>query len=258
MSYPAPTNSLVVFTESISGIYSEEYRGTSLLVTPTECATSDGKKTYCLEVKYQVEMSPNRGSDQQAYVNRVLEQYITPFEVCLALLFTYPIKLMGYRAELDGEVVRFVSPPQRVGNLFTYGSQLHALRTSREPAYYWEQVTNEMWEMLELLLQEFQKKALADRVSLELPLHWFHKGSEEETRVDRLIALWIAFNALYEPYKTRSERLAIGACMDAILSLDAGIAERFFGRKEHEGIVQHHFCKMGRVPLVPASSIKVP
>lgn len=236
---PSPTGSSQLAVQLfIMGIYSDPYKGPLLTAGPTECESSDGHKSYCLQVEYTVSVAQNTGQDPQSYTNSVLDREITPIEDILSLLYTYPITLFWYRAYLDGSEVRYQSPPAPVEDMFDFAVGTHEMRTSRQPFSYWEGLTTDYWEMVDLLYTEHQKKSDADRVKLQLPLQWFHKGADERSRIDRLMAFWVSFNALYGPYKTNSERVAITEFLDALLAKDATFAQRYVTGKSTAGYLQ--------------------
>jgi hypothetical protein len=62
-----------------------------------------------------------------------------------------------------------------------------------------------------------------------LPLRWFAKGADEMTSLDRLVAFWISFNALYEDISKR-EQEAIKSCIQS--SVDSTIARRYVDENE--------------------------
>ena len=181
-----------------------------------------------LRIRYRVPVQADTSLPEQDYVDRVLQEEINLFQHCLSLLLAAPWTVLHSEAKLDGDRVVHKRSPREL----RFGLRELAARWS-EPLIsvpYSSVVQDDGWPLLETLVSEFRQMPTALRQRLELPLRWFAKASNELDSVDRLVAFWISFNALYA-YKTAGGEVTqiksyVTRCVDRT------IAERYVRRNE--------------------------
>lgn len=205
----------------------QPYEGTSLSVTTRKVEYLGEHLPNCIHLQYRVSVAPDTTLSEQEYVNRVLLEEGHLLLQSLSLLLNCPSQYLGHKARLDGIDVKLKLPPQDfpLGLYNVVAMWDRPLTTIR----YSSVVHNDRWPLLETLVSEFRQKPTALRKRLTLPLRWFTKAADEMASLDRLVAFWISFNALYaDPYK--SERDAISSYIK--IDVDPFIAQRYVDSNE--------------------------
>jgi hypothetical protein len=207
---------------------SQIYESTSLSVKECEGDYWGTRPEKCLQLQYRVLVESDTKLLKQDYINRVLGEEGDLFIESLSLLLRRPSQLISYKAKLDGAPVEIKLPPQDAP-LGLYN--LAAKWNWRPLTYgYSSLVHSDGWPLLESLIDGFHQKPMSLRNQLALPLRWFAKGCNEMTSIDRLVALWISFNALYEDSRIKGEQKAIECYIEH--NIDCVIAKRYVDKNE--------------------------
>ena len=203
------------------------YEGASLSVAAQEVEYQGKRLSNCVLLRYRVSVAPDATLSEQEYVNKVLLEEADLLLESFSLLLSRPSQLLVHEARLDGIDVELRLPPQEfpsgLYNLVAMWGR--PVITDR----YSSLVNDDGWPLLETLVREFHQRPATLRRSLVLPLRWFAKGADEVRSLDRLVAFWISFNALYED-RTRSEQEAIRNYIRT--NVDAAIAQRYVDNNE--------------------------
>lgn len=205
----------------------QPYEGTSLSVAMREDEYQGKHLSNCIHLQYRVSVAPDTALSEQEYINRVLLEEGHLLLQSLSLLLNRPSWLLVHKARLDGVDVKLRLPPQDfpLGLYNVVAMWDRPLTTIR----YSSVVHNGGWPLLETLVSEFRQKPTKLRKMLTLPLRWFTKAADEMASLDRLVAFWISFNALYaDPDKL--EQAAIKSYIKS--NVDSFIAQRYIDSNE--------------------------
>ena len=199
------------------------YTGETLSVEKKEIEYREKPLKNCLHIRYCIFVSRDSSVSNQEYVNTVIVKERDLFLQTYTLLLGRPSQILVHQARLDREVVEPKFPPQKIpSGLYNLISLWNRPNTNY---YYTSLVYDDGWPILETLLKTFRSRpAIMQDNKIALPLRWFSKGANETNSLDRLVAFWICFNALYEN-QDELEWKAIENCVDD--NLDQIIAERF-------------------------------
>ncbi|RLI52480.1 MAG: hypothetical protein DRP09_17840 [Candidatus Thorarchaeota archaeon] len=213
---------------TISGIeVSQPYKSDLLSASACKVEFRGQQLTNCIELQYHVPVAAEPTISGQEYVNKVLMEEGDLLLQCFSLLLVQPSQMLFYKARLDGNSVE-LRPPAREMPPGLY-NLVAAWRPPLVTYGYSSIVDNAGWPLLETLLRKFRRQPMGLRRVLALPLRWFAKGSDEMTSLDRLIAFWISFNALYEN-TDKSEQEAIKSYVQS--SMDSTMSQRFVERNK--------------------------
>jgi hypothetical protein len=208
----------------------QPYTGTNLSVAQREVEYEGKHLSNCVLLQYRISVAPDAALCGQEYVNRVLLEEGDLFLQALTLLLMRPSQLLVHQARLDGVKIKPELPPQDVPlglyNLIAMWNR--PLVTTR----YSSVVQDNGWPLLETVVSEFRRRPLAVRNELAIALRWFAKGADEMTSLDRLVAFWISFNALYAETAKRELEAIKSYVLD---NLDPVIAQRYVDG--HEGLL---------------------
>jgi len=207
----------------------EPYEGHLISVAKCEVEYDKELLRNCIRVKYRLTIESDTEPLDQNYINRVLLEEINLFLQSLSLLLVRPSQLIGYTIRLDGVEVEPKLPPRNAPLGLHNFVALWSHRPKEEIKRYSSVVHKDGWPLLEHLLSEYRMKSDQIKKGIALALRWFAKGSDEMSSLDRLIAYWIAFNALYGNPK-RSEQEAVGNYIRE--NADLPLARSFVERHE--------------------------
>jgi hypothetical protein len=205
------------------------YQGDLISVEKRDVRYEDQDLKNCIRIIYKNSIE---GDDEvnQDFINQIILSEINLFIEALHLILINPCQLLAAKVVLNNIEVEPKYPPQPV-----LSGLYNLLAQRNQPKSGIQNITTVVpefgWSMLEIVVKEFQNKSHDLKKSLALTLRWCTKGSNEFSSIDRLVAYWIAFNALYEGYG-KTERQSIKNFLDK--NFDLAIAERFYSTFEKQ------------------------
>jgi hypothetical protein len=205
----------------------QPYTGRILSVTEHKVEYKGKNLSNCILLRYRVPVAPDAMLTGQEYINHVLLEEGNLLLHTLTLLLVHPSQLLLHQAKLDGVTAKLELPPQDAPvGLYNFVARWNRPLIN---VRYSSVVHDDGWPLLETVVSEFRQRPSSLRNEIATPLRWFAKGADEMTSLDRLIAFWISFNALYaDPDKYEQD--AIRSYIQN--NLDATIAQRYVDKHE--------------------------
>ena len=208
----------------------QPYTGTNLSVVEREVEYKEKSLSNCVLLQYRISVTPDTEITEQEYINRALLEEGNLLLHTLTLLLIRPSQLLVHQAKLNGVTVKLKLPPQDAPlGLYNFVAQWDRPLVNIR---YSSVVHNDGWPLLETVVNEFRKKPFSLRSELAIPLRWFAKGANEMISLDRFVAFWISFNALYADPDKREQDSIKSYIQD---SLDTATAQQYVD--DHERLL---------------------
>jgi len=206
----------------ISATHGKSYHGSLISAEKCDFKYENQVLNNCILITYKNSVE---GDDEitQEFINQTVLSEVNLFIETFHLLLINPCQLLVAKVFLDNVEVEPKYPPRPIP------SGLYNLLAQRnQPKSGIPNITTVVleagWAMLETVVKEFSNKPNSLKKSLALTLRWCAKGSNEFSSIDRLMAYWIAFNALYEGFG-KTERQSILNFLEN--NFETSIAQRF-------------------------------
>jgi len=217
------------------------YNGKNLTLHSQEIEYQGKLLRNCIRIRYHIFVSRDITVSEQEFINTVVVREQDLFLQVFTLLLCQPSQILVHKASLDGEVAEPKFPPQNLPGLYNLISLWDCPSTNYR---YTSLVHDDGWPLLETLSNTARTLSSKIADSISLPLRWFSKGANETNSLDRLVAFWICFNAIYQDQE-KPEIDAIKNWIDNYL--DKTVAERFIKQNRPQVIALSNFpIELGR------------